>query len=159
MSNSPKSAVQDLNLIDKLLKKKFIRFGMVGSIGFVISEILLFGLHGRLGMQRWQALIISNEMALLSNFTLHELWTYRDVKKSNKSIISKLARFHLSSWSGVLIVISVGILGYKILGLNIYLSQALGSAVAMLWNFYWTNFYIFKGHNPSVLLDPEESVL
>ena len=37
-------------------------------------------------------------------------------------------------------------------------SLVIAAAIAMFWNFFWTKYFIFKGHAPAVLLDPEDTV-
>lgn len=143
----------------KLLKIDFIRFGIVGGIGFCISEVLLFLLKGKLGMPLLVGFVGSNEGALISNFVLHETWTYKHINHQGRSLIQKLVRFHLSSWSGVAIVVGIGLLTVKFLKVNPYLGQAIGSSIAMFWNFFWTKYFIFKGHTPEVLLNPEDAVI
>jgi len=140
---------------EQLLGFDFIRFGIVGSIGFVVSEIFIYAVHGKLALAKWLALVIGNEAGLLTTFIFHETWTYKNANHRHKNLIRKLIHFHMSAWSGVAIIISIGLFGTHVFGINIYVSQAIGSAVAMIWNYFWTKYFIFKGNTPKVLLDPE----
>ncbi len=159
MAGSSKTYDWSKKKTQELLKLDFIRFGIVGSIGFVVSEGFLFILSGKLGLIHFWALLLSNEAGLISNFIFHETWTYKHADHHHKSVWKKFGHFHLSSWSGIAIIVGIGLLGTKVFGINIYLSQAIGSAVAMFWNFFWTKYFIFKGSTPKALLDPEDTIL
>jgi putative flippase GtrA len=131
---------------------------MVGAVGYLTSEIFLFGLNGKLGLQKGLALLIANEAGLIATFILHETWTYKHVDHKHKTIIQKITRFHLSAWSGIAIIFGIGLFCIHVLGLNVYISQAIGSGVAMFWNFFWTKYFIFKGKTPEILQHPEDIV-
>lgn len=143
---------------DQLLKIDFIRFGIVGSIGFLVSICLLYVYDDIAGLPLFLAFLLSNEGGLLSNFAFHENWTYKHLDHKGKSLPKKLLNFHLSSWSGIAIIVVTGMLCVKVLGFNKYTGQAVGSGIAMFWNFFWTRYFIFKGKTPAVLQHPEETV-
>ncbi len=129
--------------IDRLLKIEFIRFSIVGGTGFVINFIFLVSLRHLFNLPVFFAQLIGAEVALFYNFILHDRWTY---KKHNvhKSIKRLLIQFHISSWPAILgssIMVSL-LERYVHLG-NLY-ALALSSAVALLWNFGWTRYVIWK---------------
>lgn len=145
-----------INYGKKLLKVDFIRFGMVGAVGFIVSEAVIFITFGRMGTPYVMSFIFANEAGLLATFVLHETWTYNHLNHKHKSLFRKLGSFHLSAWSGIVIILGVGIFAKAVLHLSPYVGQAMGSAIAMFWNFFWTRYFIFKGHTPQVLGSIEE---
>jgi putative flippase GtrA len=140
----------------KLLKIDFVRFGVVGAGGFLVNLSVLFILHDILNLPLWISQLTGAEVALLSNFTLHHFWTFRNrAGKKRKRIL--LAQFHVSFWSGALINSSIVIAGNSIFNIHYAIGLVLGSATAMFWNFFWTKFYIWR-HSPHQEHDlPEES--
>ncbi len=146
------------NQARRLLKIDFFRFALVGATGFSISFVLLYILHGKMGMPYSPALILSNEGGLLSNFVFHETWTYKHLDHKHKPIWQKFWHFHMSSWSGIILIFIIGTVSVKVFHVHYLISQVIASGVVMFWNFFWTKFFIFKGKTPTVLSNIEESV-
>ena len=141
----------------RALKVDFIRFGVVGTVGFLITAIGLRILHGMFGLHITLATLISSELGLLSNFVFHEKWTYRHVDHSHKSLTVKFFHFHMSSWSGVVRITLLESLGVKLFKMNYLVSLVFAAAITMFWNFFWTKYYIFRGKTPAPLLHPEDA--
>ena len=129
--------VKDLHKID------FVRFCIVGTLGFIINFSLLTLLFKVLGLHVFLAQLISSEIALFNNFVLHHNWTYRD-NVTNKSIKNLLIQFHMSSWSAILgsSVIVTG--AVKIFHLHYLVALIIASAFGLFWNFGWTKFVIWR---------------
>ncbi|MER7008652.1 GtrA family protein [Dactylosporangium sp. NPDC000555] len=53
------------------------RFSLVGVSGVVVNNAALLVLHGLLGLALLPATVAAVEIALISNYVLHELWTFR----------------------------------------------------------------------------------
>ena len=78
----------------------------------------------------------SIETSILSNFTLNELWTFRDRRAPGiKSILSRVLKFNLISASGLAINMGILLTLTEILGINYLISNLFGIAGAMIWNF------------------------
>lgn len=65
-----------------LLNSSFIRFGIVGFVGFTINSIIM-ELFYRIGFHPGIAAAIGAEFAIVSNFTLHNFWSFSH-KKINR---------------------------------------------------------------------------
>jgi putative flippase GtrA len=137
-------------MLGRALKIEFIRFGVVGAAGFVVSFSLLAILRGGMGMAFLPALILSNEGALISNFIFHEKWTYKHIDHTHKPLSKKFLHFHLSSWTGVALIVGIGLFCIKVLKLNYLVGQSIASFIVMFWNFAWTKLYIFQGKKKDV---------
>lgn len=144
--------------VSRLLKVDFLRFGIVGAIGFSLTVMLLYIFYGKLGIPYALSVLLSNEGGLLSNFAFHENWTYKHVDHSQNSLMYKLARFHLSSWTGIALILLINIFCVKVLKLNYIISQVIASGIVMFWNFFWTKYFIFRGSTPQILSHPEETI-
>jgi dolichol-phosphate mannosyltransferase len=127
-----------------LLKIDFVRFCIVGGTGFVINFILLVAFTKFLGLSTAIAQLIGGEVALFSNFMLHHHWTYKH-HAVKKSMMSLLIQFHATSWPAILgstLMVSAGV---GILHLSKLVALIISSTKALLWNFGWSKFVIWRG--------------
>lgn len=92
--------------------KKFIKFGCIGLFGFVINKIgldffanILKNLINTVGIRNFIANALAAEVSIISNFTLNNLWTFKNEKLIwGKKLIEKFITFNLSSViSGIII--------------------------------------------------------
>ncbi len=117
---------------------RFLKFGIVGTIGAVVDfSVLNLGIQV-FGLEKWLANTFSFSAAVLSNFTWNRLWTFPESKSQpllrqllqffavnlvgyviNQVIFLSLDRWVFGSW---------GVWGYN-------LSKALAIGVVLFWNF------------------------
>ena len=76
------------------MSQRFIRFNLVGAIGFALQFAVLAILL-RAGMHYLAATALAVEAAILHNFAWHERWTWRDRPASGRERLGRLGRFHL----------------------------------------------------------------
>jgi putative flippase GtrA len=137
-------------------RTRFIRFAIVGSIGFLVDFIAFNLFRSGLGISPEISSIFSFMVAVASNFIWNRYWTYPDSR--SKSIMGQLFQFIIVNVAGLGIRTSVFILIKKplvslfeilpislplkayILGEN--LSLVIVVIIIMFWNFfinrYWT---------------------
>ena len=90
------------------LTQKFLKFGTVGFIGYLVNAIGLWYL-ARLGWAEWLVWFLSTELAIISNFTWNNFWTFKEEKFTHLSkIIRKFFQFNLTSAGALLIQSVVG---------------------------------------------------
>lgn len=123
------------------LESKIVRFAMVGAVGFIINALILFTLFEKLGLHLIVSQVIAGECAIISNFVFHYNWTFREKRGM---LYKKLLEFHLSSWAGFLITLSILSISVYLLKLNYLIGIALGGATAMTWNFLWSYLKIWN---------------
>ena len=95
--------------------KRFIKFLFVGGTGFIVQyAVTYFCIIA--GIEQYFATMIAAETAILSNFTLNNIWTFGDTKsvKEQGSFLRRLIKFNTASLA------SIGIQGFAT-----YLSVAL----------------------------------
>jgi len=125
--------------------ERFLKFMVVGTIGFVIDfgTLNLLVLLG--GLDVLVANTISFSLAVLSNFTWNRLWTYPDSRsKQARSQLVQFAIVNVVGWGINTFVLwaltplftdLVGRLGYNI-------AKAIATIIVLFWNFfvnrYWT---------------------
>ena len=104
--------------------KRFIKFLFVGGTGFIVQYVVLyFSVHG--GINQVPAATISGEAAILSNFFLNNIWTFKDTNKISErgNFFTRLIKFNISSLLSIgiqtlSVFIAVSILGEKLSLLN-----------------------------------------
>jgi putative flippase GtrA len=125
--------------------ERFLKFGVVGTIGFAVDFGTLNLLKLAFGVELLVANTISFSLAVVSNFTWNRLWTYPDSR--SKPIKSQLVQFfvvNIAGWGINTLVLwalatpfeeMVGELGYNI-------AKAIATVIVLFWNFfvnrYWT---------------------
>ena len=129
---------------------RFMKFAVVGGTGLVMQTILyrILGFNLKLLSPAW-ATIVGGQAAILSNFILNNIWTFKDRKiGSFKALGVKLVQFYLTSNIAV-IFIQGGIMraGELMIGrdsvlINGFYISAL--ALTLVFNFTVYNKYIWK---------------
>ncbi|NMB56441.1 glycosyltransferase family 2 protein [Candidatus Beckwithbacteria bacterium] len=128
---------------------RIIKFAVVGVIGFVVNLTALEVFYKAFGIRPDNAAAMGAELAIISNFCLNNLWTFKDRKISDfRKLIIKFLQFNLTSLGAVLIQ-KVGVwLGLKFFGESYYLLYFIASvAVGMVYNFVMYNKVIWKKEN------------
>lgn len=99
-----------------LLNSSFIRFCVVGTIGFIINVIGLETFY-RLGLKPGPAAALGAEFAIVSNFILNNFWTFSHKKiKRGGNVLRKFLQFNLVAVGAVIIQWLVVGLGTDIFG-------------------------------------------
>ena len=140
--------------------KRFIKFGIVGLIGFTIDTTTLNLLVGLANMNttflRLAAKTISFSLALTSNFIWNRYWIYPETRTERKRVIApKFALVNAGGWalslvifgflSGIFISIFSAWLepqAAQLLGINA--AQVCAVAVVMFWNFFVNRYWTFR---------------
>lgn len=138
-----------VHLGNRLLKIDFVRFCIVGALGFVINAALLTLLYKVVHSPLVIAQLIASEVALFTNFMFHHKWTYK-ASKVRKTITTLIVQFHLTSWMAIIGSVLMVTAGVHVLNLNYFAALVLSSAVALLWNFSWSKYVIWhaRGDKP-----------
>jgi len=98
------------------LTQKFLKFGTVGFIGYLVNASLL-QLISNLSPLEWLAWLLSTEAAIISNFTFNNIWTFKaDKIKGLGDIIKKFLQFNLTSAGALLIQTVAGTVGVYFFG-------------------------------------------
>lgn len=140
----------------------FCRFAVVGSLGWVVDTSVLWSLES------WHATaaglacakLIAAETAMLHNFALNELWTFRDSRESQTprthGIRTRLVRFHGICASSL--VASVLLLQGLVFGLswNPLLANAVVVGLMSIGNFLLNRRFTWAAPcNPSTSTNPQ----
>jgi len=94
----------------------FIKFVIVGTIGFLIDFGLSFVLIEKMHQLVWVSTLISTETAIISNFLLNNFWSFSHKKIEGRltAYFSNFLKFNLIS-SGSILIQTLGIQGLVVL--------------------------------------------
>jgi len=127
-------------------KARFIKFGTVGFIGFLVNYFFL-RMFRNLNAGEILSWLLSTEIAILSNFTLNNIWTFKTEKIAGvKKIFLKFLQFNFTS-AGALVIQSVfGPLGVSLIGVKYdWLVMILVICFMVLpYNYFMYNKVIWK---------------
>ena len=145
--NAPEYTLQTMFYV--LTHSSFIKFVVVGLIGFAID----FGLS-YLGIQKmhltvWIATVLSTETAIVSNFLLNNFWSFRHkkIEAGGGGILSGFLKFNVVS-SGSIVIQAVGMqILTSIFGTQLwYLYKVLIIALVIIpYSYILYNKVIWKG--------------
>lgn len=130
--------------------KKMIKFLIVGASGvfvnlgiFTAAKYLLYGVFGQSSPALLAASVTGDEISILTNFYLNNVWTFKKAK-NNDSIKKKLLKFHIVSISSI--VINNIVLFTLHLGFGVYdvLAKFIGILVAFMWNYFFSVRWTWK---------------
>ena len=126
--------------------QSFLKFAIVGFVGYVVNAIGLEVFY-RLGLPPGWAAAAGAELAIISNFTWNNLWTFSYKKISGiLNIVKKFLVFNLTSAGAVIIQFIVVGLGTKFTGdqwRQIWLIIAIGFFI-IPYNWLIYNKFIWK---------------
>jgi putative flippase GtrA len=136
---------------------RFIRFGIVGTIGSIVDFGVLNLLTLVFNVPFLVSSVISFSLAVINNFILNRIWTFPGARK--EPIVNQLLQFGLVSVVGLLIRTPLlawlekvlipmaekyvpNLLTPTIVGHNVSLAIAIG--VVLLWNYFANRFWTFR---------------
>ncbi len=127
--------------------KKFVKFLMVGGVGFFINLIVYNALATTTTLPLWVANTAGAELAIFSNYQFNNFWTFKQNRAKNfLQYIIKMVSFFMTSNIGVFLFQNGLIqLGETLYGRQYHLIYFLvGTSILLVWNFTIYNRFIWK---------------
>jgi len=130
--------------------QKFIQVALVGFIGSII-QFIIFNIF-RLKLSPEYANVIAVEAAVISNFTLNNIWTFKDKRipfKRIKKLLIKFIQFNLASMGSIIIQFLVLKIGVGLLGRSFWIENglvAIGILIGLIWNYLMYTRFVWKTH-------------
>jgi putative flippase GtrA len=138
------AAEQRLGPARARLLAEFIRFGMVGTVGFLVDAGVLLAML-RLGLGPWVGRIISYICAATATYTLNRLWTFRAAEQNASwrqwglFLLLNLSGFAFNYGTYALLLLTVPlVLAQPVLGV------AAGALAGMFANFFVSRRFVFR---------------
>ena len=123
--------------------ERFIKFSVVGTSGVAVNSIILAVLSYEFNVDYRFASIAAIQSAILWNFFLNDNWTFRDLRKK-KPLLGKILKFEGISILGAAMNWTVLVLLTEKLGVFYMISNLVGIAVAVTWNYLMNASYTWR---------------
>jgi len=133
---------------------QFIQFGIVGTIGAIVDLGLLNLLVAVGKLDVYISAIISFTAAVISNFILNKIWTFKGVKTS-KSSLYQFFQFMVVSMIGLGINLVVMFIFIEWAGLWYNWAKIIAILVVYIWNYIINKMWTFKAKNEDISTLPD----
>lgn len=144
--------------LSEIIHHRIFKFAVVGGIGALIQLSSLYVLFNLLGLPYQLAFFLAIELAVVSNFTINNIWTFSDRKLKLSQMPSKFVQFNLASAGSILIQQAIALIGQFVIGLFLLFTvpiinftvgtsmvyAVVGILIGMFWNFFAYNTFIWK---------------
>lgn len=116
-----------------VLAQRFQKFLVVGSIGLIINQGLLFIFRHILELSLSVASPVAIAISMVATFALNELWTWHD--RGRGKIVHRLMMYCPINSVGLLI--NFGVLSFLVHGheWHYLIANLVGAGLAAVWNF------------------------
>jgi len=124
---------------------RWLKFNTVGAIGIAVQLAALALLRGLLGVNYLAATALAVETAVLHNFVWHELWTWRDRRSADGTVLWRLLRFNLTN--GLVSLVTNLVLMRLLVGrfhVQYLIANLLSIAAGSLANFFLSDWFVFS---------------
>ena len=124
---------------------RFIKFCLVGGSGVVVNLGILWLLTDFGGVNDKLSSALAIETSIITNFILNNYFTFADRRPQGvRGFFACLLRFNVVSLAGAGINWGIYVLLTSLSGIYYVVAQAIGIAVAMLWNYLVNNWWTWK---------------
>lgn len=120
---------------------RFTRFGIVGFSGVFVDIAIFYLLRKTIGLGLTRSAVLSAEVGIINNFLWNDLWTFRDISRSQRGWpkrVKRLLKFNLICLTALIFNLLIVNLLFNLFGVNEYLAKLIAIATVTLWNF-WIN--------------------
>lgn len=132
-----------IKLIRSMFTIRFLEFSVVGAVGVLVNQAVLFLMAYALGIYYLLAAAFSFEVALLNNFILNELWTFRERNKSSQWWF-RLAKFHVSRILGFVATIVTLFLITEFLNIHYLISNLIAIGIGTVINYFTSDLWVWR---------------
>jgi dolichol-phosphate mannosyltransferase len=133
--------------LGRWLPRRFLLFGAVGSLGLVVHLVTLAILHRGLSEGFTGAQAAATLVAMVSNFALNNIFTYRDRQLRGGAWWRGLATFVLACATGAIANVAAASALYRS-NVSWLLSALGGVAVGAVWNYTITSIFTWRSSRP-----------
>jgi dolichol-phosphate mannosyltransferase len=126
---------------------RFFRFCAVGISGLFVNGVALNFFAEAEGLNYLSASVFAMESAIISNFILNELWTFRDRSSRKTGMANRLKRFYrfnLICAVGAILNTVVSWALTHLAGIYLPMSALIGFGLATLWNYGLNSNYTWQ---------------
>jgi dolichol-phosphate mannosyltransferase len=116
-------------------RKRFIKFLFVGGTGFILQYMITYFMI-IVGIEQFIATMIGGEAAIISNFCINNIWTFKDTKsvKEQGGFFDRLIKFNFASLASIGIQGLAAFIAVKFLGENVRIfGRSIHTSLAILF--------------------------
>ena len=118
------------------LTQRFQKFLVVGAIGLVVNQVMLYLLVSLTALALPIASPLAIVISMAATFALNEIWTWHD--RGTGRIFSRAVMYGMINSGGL--VINAGVLLFLHgQGMHYLLANLIGAGIAAVWNFGLNN--------------------
>jgi len=120
---------------------RFFRFGLVGLSGLAVDMAALYLFFEIIGFGLTRSAILAAELAIINNFYWNDVWTFRDIARTQRGwqkLVKRFFKFNIICVMGLILKILLLNLFFNGLHINAYLANLMAIAIVTFWNF-WIN--------------------
>lgn len=133
-----------MELKNKDLYFRFVKFGIVGGSGVVVNSAILWFCHDIIGLIIPIASVFSVGISILTNFLLNDFWTWNSASAKRHSFKTRLLRYYISASLGAAINYFVLIFLTEIFGMYYLIANLIGILFGTVSNFLLSEMWVFK---------------
>ncbi|MEN2974029.1 MAG: GtrA family protein [Candidatus Caldarchaeales archaeon] len=127
----------------KLFSPEFLKFNIVGGVGIAVNMFSYVLLNDLLHIHYMLSGALSTEIAIINNFVLNDLWTFRNRNK-RMNLWVRAGLFHASRLIGMFATLSIFFILVDIFKMNDVLAYFFAIGVGVLVNFYTSDVYVWS---------------
>ncbi len=129
--------------VGRILPVRFLLFVMVGALGAIIHLTILGVFHIVHGKTFWVSQVTASLFAMVLNFALNNLMTYRDKRLRGSKLVTGFFIFVLACSIGAFTSAQVGDY-FFVRNVPWWLSGLLGASIASVWNFAVSSQFVWR---------------
>lgn len=141
--------------LQEIFSSRFVKVALVGGVGFLVQMLALVFFRTFIRSVSL-ANLPANEIAIISNFILNNVWSFRDRQLSWKDIPLSFLKFNLGSVGSIVIQYLINTFGENTFGIvplfNLgsfvfdtgYVYTIIGIFVGLIFNFYIYSKFIWN---------------
>ncbi len=139
------------SIIQQKEVRRFVKFALVGTWGFVVNMFFLWFLTETAGLYYLLSSVIAIEISLVNNFVLNDLWTWSDRgKRGKKEYFKRMFKYHVSASAAMLTNLLVLWILTEVFHLYYLASNVFGILCGMLLNYFINDRWTFKHRKESL---------
>jgi putative flippase GtrA len=133
------------SLIQEKEIKRFVKFCLVGALGFLVNMFFLWFFTETLKVYYLFSSLIAIELSILSNYVLNNLWTWYDRGKEGRvEYFKRMGQYHISASAGLLTNIAILWFLTEVLHIYYLFSNAVGILAGTFLNFFFNDRWTFR---------------
>jgi dolichol-phosphate mannosyltransferase len=131
--------------------RRLVKFGLVGSWGFVVNMSILWFLTEMAGLYYLFSSLVAIEIALINNYVLNDLWTWHDRGKAGRrEYFKRMLQYHITASAAMLTNISLLWMLTEVAGIYYLASNVFGILCGAALNYFVNDRWTFRHRKETV---------